>query len=73
MRTKSTKFIKLDTSKCIACWKCIDVCTSQILSKMVVLWHKHIVLKKTESCSGCNKCVKVCQCDAIRKIAKINT
>lgn len=36
MRTKSTKFIKLDTGKCIACWKCVDVCTNQILNKMVV-------------------------------------
>lgn len=70
MKTKSSKFIKLDTSKCIACWKCVDVCASQTIGKVIVLWHKHVVLKNPENCSGCSKCVKVCQYDAVRKVGE---
>lgn len=68
MKSKSNKFIELDTSKCIACWKCIDVCASQNMIKSIFLWHKHIVLKKPDNCSGCRRCIKACQHGVIRVI-----
>lgn len=59
-----TPFIKLDTGKCKACWKCIEECKKQVIGKVVVLWHKHVLIVQPDACSGCLKCVKICPYNA---------
>ena len=66
-KKKENKFITLDTSKCIACWLCIDECPKQVIDEVIILWHKHIVLKNPDKCIGCYKCISVCPRDVITK------
>ncbi|MFV0310335.1 MAG: DUF362 domain-containing protein [Dysgonomonas sp.] len=73
MKSKSSKYIELNTSRCIACWKCVDVCATQTIRKAIILWHKHIILRNPDNCSGCGKCIKTCQHGVICKIPKIKT
>ena len=65
---KQNKFIKLDTSKCIACWLCINECPTQVIDEVIILWHKHIVLKHADKCIGCYKCISVCPRGVISKL-----
>ena len=57
---RSTPFVKTDTRHCIACWKCVDACPKQVIGKIRVLWHKHIVIGNGDACVGCLKCVRTC-------------
>lgn len=68
MRTKSSKFIQLDPGKCVACWKCVDVCPNQALGKVIILWHKHVILNNPNNCSGCRKCIEICSHGVISAI-----
>jgi len=61
LRKAYTGHLWVNKQKCKACWECIDACPKQVIGKVNFLWHKHIVLKKSENCSGCKKCLKVCQ------------
>ncbi len=70
LNSKHSSFVGIETEKCIACWKCLDECPRKIIGKVVILWHKHIALKKPEICSGCLKCVKVCPHGVFSKIEK---
>ena len=56
----STPYILANTSRCEACWKCIETCHKQVIGKVSFLWHKHIVIKAGENCTGCKKCIKTC-------------
>ncbi|MFV0553365.1 MAG: 4Fe-4S binding protein [Mangrovibacterium sp.] len=67
---KSSKFISLDTNKCIACWKCVDACERKVIGKVAILWHKHIVLRNLDNCLGCGKCIKACPQGVISKVPK---
>ena len=58
--TNSTKYITMDKGKCDACWKCIDECKTEVLGKINIWFHKHIVIKHAEQCNGCRRCIKVC-------------
>jgi Na+-translocating ferredoxin:NAD+ oxidoreductase RNF subunit RnfB len=62
MRSKRnrTKYIYLDKSKCEACWDCIDECKHDVLGKVDVWFHKHVVIKNAENCRGCQSCIAVC-------------
>jgi len=64
-RSHSTRFIDIDTQHCEACWDCIDVCPTQVLGKVEVLWHRHVRIDHAEACNGCKKCVRACQHGAI--------
>lgn len=57
LNTTHTAHVFINSSKCVACWKCVDTCPEQAIGKMKVLWHKHIVFRKPENCSGCIKSV----------------
>ncbi len=61
----STKFISIQTDKCLACWKCVEACPSEVIGKIDIIIHKHAVVDNRDECTGCRKCVKACECNAI--------
>jgi len=63
-----TDYIQLNTSKCTACFKCIDACSKNVIGKINILIHKHAIIRSGEDCVGCGKCVKVCDTGAISSI-----
>lgn len=60
MNRKRTKFVVLDTRRCVACWQCVAQCPKQVIGKVSVLWHRHVVFRHPEACVGCKRCTKVC-------------
>ena len=70
-----TAYVQLDTGKCIACWKCLEVCQKQVIGKVDLPWHKHALIINPVKCSGCLNCIKICQYNAFSKIdrAKLET
>ena len=68
-KNRSTKFIIADTSRCEACWKCIDECDFNVLRKLNILIHKHVIVKNAEACRGCLKCVAVCPNGALQPLS----
>jgi 2-oxoglutarate ferredoxin oxidoreductase subunit delta len=56
-----TPFVQLDTQKCEACWRCIESCATQIISKVDLPWHKHALIVKPTECTGCLNCVNICK------------
>lgn len=60
-----TKFIKIDTSQCQACWKCVQACPNHVLGKVVFFKHRHVRVDRAEACKGCKKCVRACPNNAI--------
>jgi 2-oxoglutarate ferredoxin oxidoreductase subunit delta len=65
-----TPYIRIDTKKCKACWKCIESCPKNVIGKVDLLWYKHARINNEEKCTGCLKCVKVCDSGALIKIEK---
>jgi 2-oxoglutarate ferredoxin oxidoreductase subunit delta len=59
-RVHSSKYIYADTSKCEACWKCIEVCKYGVLGKVDLWFHKHVKFKNADECRGCKKCIAAC-------------
>jgi 2-oxoglutarate ferredoxin oxidoreductase subunit delta len=59
-RHTQTQFIKLDTGKCKACWKCIESCNKKVIGKIDFLGHRHAKINNADKCAGCLKCLKVC-------------
>jgi NAD-dependent dihydropyrimidine dehydrogenase PreA subunit len=55
-----TKYISAETTKCEACWICIDECKCDTLGKVNIWFHKHIVIENADECYGCKKCVAIC-------------
>ena len=60
-----TPFISIDTGNCVACWKCIEICSQNVISKINLPWHKHSKISKKDNCIGCLKCVNVCEYNAL--------
>ena len=60
MNRKRTKFVVLDAHRCVACWHCVVQCPKQVIGKVSVLWHRHVVFRHPEACVGCKRCTKVC-------------
>lgn len=60
LHRRCTMFVVADTSRCVACWKCVDVCPRQVIGKIDLPWHKHIVFRQAGECIGCERCVKTC-------------
>ncbi len=59
-RGRSTKYIRVDTSKCKACWECIGECKYGSLGCLNLWFHKHVVISDPEKCRGCKRCIAVC-------------
>ena len=62
---RETDYIQLNTSKCTACFKCIEACSKNVIGKINILIHKHAIIRNGEECVGCGKCLKVCNAGAI--------
>ena len=62
----STKFIQIDTSRCQACWKCVQACPNHVLGKTILFKHQHAHVDHAKDCKGCKKCVRSCPEAAIR-------
>ncbi len=60
-----TKYIRLDTLLCQACWKCVEACPNGVIGKIEFIFHKHSRIDNAERCKGCRECVKVCPQKAI--------
>lgn len=69
-RRKKSDYIQLNTSKCTACFKCIEACSKKVIGKIDILIHKHAIIRNGEECVGCGKCIKVCDAGAISSISK---
>jgi len=64
-RHTMTPYIRLDTSRCRACWKCVEVCPRHVLGKISVFRHQHAHVDHAAACQGCRRCVRVCPNQAI--------
>jgi NAD-dependent dihydropyrimidine dehydrogenase PreA subunit len=64
-KRNSTKYIRLDTRLCQACWKCIEACPNGVIGRIEFLFHKHTFIENANKCKGCQKCVKACLQQAI--------
>lgn len=62
-----TRFIELDTHKCVGCFKCVEACPKKVIGKISFLWHKHVLILHADKCIGCNKCADICKTKAISK------
>jgi Fe-S-cluster-containing hydrogenase component 2 len=60
-----TRFIRLDTSRCQACWACIPVCPRHVIGKVDFRFHRHAKIEQAENCRGCLRCLKACTNQAI--------
>jgi len=60
-----TEYVRLNTHRCVACWKCIDNCPKKVFGKVDLPWHKHALIINPEGCSGCLRCVKGCEHGAL--------
>jgi 2-oxoglutarate ferredoxin oxidoreductase subunit delta len=57
--------IKINTKKCDACWKCLDVCQENVFGWINIFFHKHVKIVNHNNCIGCKKCISVCESDAL--------
>ncbi len=63
-------FLRLDTRRCKACWKCLSACPRKVIGKVAILWHKHVRIANPDACLGCLKCVTVCESGALTGTAR---
>ena len=66
-----TAYIRLDTRKCRACWKCQEKCSNNVISRVNLPFHKHARIVNSGDCTGCIKCVNVCESNALSRISAI--
>jgi Fe-S-cluster-containing hydrogenase component 2 len=67
-RHTATKYIKISTGLCEACWSCLEACPNQVLGKIEIGPHSHIHVDRQENCKGCKKCVLACPHAAIEYV-----
>ena len=60
MSRQATRYVKIDARKCKACWKCVDECPRQVIGKIDLWFHKHVVFRHSDACVGCRKCIETC-------------
>jgi NAD-dependent dihydropyrimidine dehydrogenase PreA subunit len=65
IRHTETKYIRLNSHLCKACWKCVETCPNGVIGKVKLLIHKHSRIDHAEKCRGCKKCVNACEQKAI--------
>ena len=60
MKKFLTKFVAMNPSHCVACWKCVEQCPKNVIGEVGFLWHKHAAFQNADACIGCKKCIKAC-------------
>ena len=65
-----TDHIRIDTHQCKACWTCIETCPNDVLGKIDLKFHRHVVVDTPARCTGCAKCVRACPHGAISRIVE---
>lgn len=60
MKKLFTRYVAMNPSLCVACWKCVEQCPKNAIGKVEFLWHKHAVFQDADACIGCKKCIKTC-------------
>ena len=60
MKKFLTKFVAMNPSHCVACWKCVEQCPKNVIGEVGFLWHKHAAFQDADACIGCKKCIKAC-------------
>ena len=60
MKKFLTKYVAMNPSHCVACWKCVEQCPKNVIGKVGFLWHTHAALQDADACIGCKKCIKAC-------------
>ncbi|WP_321333293.1 4Fe-4S binding protein [uncultured Bacteroides sp.] len=65
MNNKKKVSIQIDADKCVACWKCMDRCRYDVLTKVEFPFHKHVAVEHPENCIGCLHCMNACKYQAI--------
>jgi Fe-S-cluster-containing hydrogenase component 2 len=65
LRHDSTKYIRLSTNLCKACWACVEICPNGVIGKVDLPVHKHAHIDQAEKCRGCQKCAWACPNGAI--------
>ncbi|HTY00547.1 MAG TPA: ferredoxin family protein [Bacteroidota bacterium] len=65
-RTHSTRYVQLDTRQCEACWRCVEACHRNVITKLSILGHRHALFAQPDRCTGCLLCVKSCSASAIQ-------
>jgi NAD-dependent dihydropyrimidine dehydrogenase PreA subunit len=64
-RHTETRYIHLDTSRCKACWVCVQICPGHVFGKVDFRFHRHAYIDQAENCRGCLRCLKACTNQAI--------
>jgi 2-oxoglutarate ferredoxin oxidoreductase subunit delta len=64
-----TKYVQLDTRKCKACWKCLDICSNNVIDRINLPFHKHARIINSINCKGSLKCFNVCEYNALSKVS----
>jgi len=62
---RQTRFVRLNTHNCKACWSCIIACRQGVIGKVNIIIHKHAIFRRPELCRGCQLCAKACDNNAI--------
>lgn len=64
-RQIETLYIRLDTSRCKACWDCVQTCPQGVIGKVDLRFHRHARIDRAEDCQGCLLCLDACPHQAI--------
>jgi len=70
LEKNATKFVRMNTHLCQACWKCYENCPQHVIDRINLPFHKHAVIKHPEDCRGCLKCAIGCPNRAITVIPR---
>lgn len=62
---KETPYIRVNTSRCKACWNCVNACPQGVLGKVDIPFHHHVRIVQAEKCTGCLLCFDACLHQAI--------
>lgn len=69
-RHTETFYIRLDTSRCKACWECVQACPQHVFGKIDFPFHRHARIDQAENCKGCLLCLDTCLHQAILTVEK---
>ena len=61
MPSKSKRYAKVDTDRCVACGACTNVCPR----KAVTIFHGCFAQVDVEICVGCGQCERTCPAGSI--------